>query len=130
MGKSMRKPPGCWLHDSSYISNFVRIFKISIFHTLQCRFSCCLVTKLRLTLCNPMDYGPPDSSVHGIFQTRKSLVIPLPFPSSGDLPDPETESVSSASSTLQVDHLPTDHIFTNSIRRFPRTTSNGNVKSS
>ena len=26
--------------------------------------------KVGLTLCNPMDYSPPDSSVHGIFQAR------------------------------------------------------------
>ena len=26
--------------------------------------------KADLTLCNPMDYSPPDSSVHGIFQAR------------------------------------------------------------
>ena len=31
---------------------------------------CCLVTKLSPTLFNPMDYSPPGSSVHGIFQAR------------------------------------------------------------
>ena len=30
----------------------------------------CSVTKSCLTLCNPMDYSPPGSSVHGIFKTR------------------------------------------------------------
>ena len=29
-----------------------------------------LVTQSCLTLCDPMDYSPPDSSVHGILQTR------------------------------------------------------------
>ena len=29
-----------------------------------------LVTQLCLTLCNPMDWGSPDSSVHGILQAR------------------------------------------------------------
>ena len=29
-----------------------------------------LVTQSRLTLCDPMDCGPPVSSVHGIIQTR------------------------------------------------------------
>ena len=24
-----------------------------------------------LTLCDPMDHSPPDSSVHGIFQARR-----------------------------------------------------------
>ena len=31
---------------------------------------CCLVAKLRLTLCDPIDCSPPGSSVHGIFQVR------------------------------------------------------------
>ena len=31
-------------------------------------FLCVLVTQLCLTLCNPMDCSPPDSSVHGILQ--------------------------------------------------------------
>ena len=30
----------------------------------------CLVTESCLTLCNPMDCGPPGSSVYGIFQAR------------------------------------------------------------
>ena len=30
----------------------------------------CSVAKLCPTLCNPMDYSLPDSSVHGIFQAR------------------------------------------------------------
>ena len=31
---------------------------------------CDLISKLRPTLCNPMDCSPPGSSVHGIFQAR------------------------------------------------------------
>ena len=30
----------------------------------------CSVTQLCPTLCNPMDYSSPGSSVHGIFQAR------------------------------------------------------------
>ena len=33
-------------------------------------FVCVLVTQSCLILCNPMDYSPPDSSVHGTFQAR------------------------------------------------------------
>ena len=36
-----------------------------------------------------MDYSPPGSSVHGIFQAR--ILSALPFPSPGDLPDPGIE---------------------------------------
>ena len=31
---------------------------------------CCLVTKSGPTLCDPLDYSPPGSSVHGTSQTR------------------------------------------------------------
>ena len=30
----------------------------------------CSIAQLYPTLCNPMDCGPPGSSVHGIFQAR------------------------------------------------------------
>ena len=49
-----------------------------------------------LTLCNPMDCSPPGSSVHEVFQAKKTwkgfhfLLNPflkgLPFPTPGDLP--------------------------------------------
>ena len=45
-----------------------------------------LVTQSRLTLCDPMDYGPPGSSVHRILQVRILERVAIPF--SGDLPDP------------------------------------------
>ena len=51
----------------------------------------CSVTQSCLTLCNPMDYSPPSSSVHG---------SGLPFPSPEDLPDPGTEPVSPSSPAL------------------------------
>ena len=40
--------------------------------------------------CNPVDYSPPGSSVHRIFQARS------PFPSPGDLPGSGIEPVSPA----------------------------------
>ena len=40
-----------------------------------------------LTLCHPMDYSPPGSSVHGISQ--KEYWSRLPFPPPGNLPDSE-----------------------------------------
>ena len=98
-----------------------------------------LVAQLCLTLCDPMNYRPPGSSVHGILQARilewvvvkvtqscLTLVTPwtvackvplsmgfsrqeywsgLPFPSSGDLSDPEIEPRSPA---LQAESLPTE----------------------
>ena len=54
------------------------------------------VAQLCLTLSDPMDCSPPGSSVHGILQAR----IQLPFPSPGNLPDPEHEPMSPVSPAL------------------------------
>ena len=42
-----------------------------------------------LTLCDPVDWSPPGSSVHGILQAR--MWSGLACPSPGDLPDPGIE---------------------------------------
>ena len=51
-----------------------------------------LATQSCLTLCHPMGCSSPDSSIHGIFQTR--IMSGLPFPSPGDLSHPGTEPMS------------------------------------
>ena len=38
-----------------------------------------LVAQLCLTLCHPMDYSKPDSSVHGILQARILEWVAIPF---------------------------------------------------
>ena len=38
-----------------------------------------LVAQSRPTLCNPMDYSPPGSSIHGISQTRILEWVAIPF---------------------------------------------------
>ena len=42
---------------------------------------CCLLAKSCLTLCNPMNSSPPDSSVHGISQARILEWIAISFSS-------------------------------------------------
>ena len=37
-----------------------------------------LVTQVCLTLCDPMDYSPPGSSVHGILQARILEWVAMP----------------------------------------------------
>ena len=44
-----------------------------------CSLECVLVAQLHLTLCDPMDYGPPGSSVHGILQARILEWVAIPF---------------------------------------------------
>ena len=50
----------------------LKITKVSDFFFLLvlCFSFICSVTKSCLTLCNPMDYSPPGSTVHGISQAR------------------------------------------------------------
>ena len=55
---------------------------------------CCVVAKSCLALCNPRDYSPPGSSVHGF--SRQEYWSGLPLPPPGDLPDPRTEPTSPA----------------------------------
>ena len=63
----------------------------------------CSLKKVSVAHCalsDPMDYSPPGSSVHGIFQAR--ILDWLPFPFQGDLPEPGIKSQSPA---LQADSL-------------------------
>ena len=55
----------------------------------------CSVIQSCLTLSGPMDCSPPRSSVHGIFFSQE-YGSGLPFPSTGDLPDPGIEPTSLA----------------------------------
>ena len=57
-----------------------------------------------LTLCNPVYYSPPGSSVHGILQAR--ILEWVACPPLGVLPHPEIETASPA---LQVDSIPLSH---------------------
>ena len=56
------------------------------------------VAQLCLTLCEPLDYTIPVSSVHGIFQTRILKWVAISF--SRDLPDPRIKPTSPGSPAL------------------------------
>ena len=58
----------------------------------------------RVQLCDPMDCSPPGSFVPGVFPAR--ILEWVAISSSGDLPNPGIELVSSVSPALQVDSLP------------------------
>ena len=66
---------------------------------------CCLVTKLCLTPCDPMDCSPLGSSVPGISQARILEWVAIPF--SRESSWPRDWHVSPA---LQVDSLPLSHL--------------------
>ena len=51
-----------------------------------------LVAQSCSTLCNPMDYSLPGSSVHGILQARILKCIAIPFSSGSTNPGMEPRS--------------------------------------
>ena len=71
------------LHLCSYFATLMLI--ICVYMHAKSLQSC-------LTLCNPMNWSPSGSSVHGILQAR--IQSGLPFPSPGDLPNPGIKPVS------------------------------------
>ena len=66
----------------------------------------CMLSRfgLCLTLCYPMDYGPPGSSVHRILQAKILEWAAIPF-SPGYLPDP---GIKPGSPALQANSLPSE----------------------
>ena len=61
-----------WIHFQHLVFGEFHIFRKG--QTGNSAHFCCLVAKLRLTLCDPIDCSPPGSSVHGIFQARITAV--------------------------------------------------------
>ena len=53
-------------------------------------FCCRLVAQLCLTLCNPLDYSPPGSSIHEIFQARILEWVATPFSRGPSQPKEQT----------------------------------------
>ena len=76
-----------------YLTRYLMILR-NYWYISSVQFSCSAC----LTLCDPKDCGPPDSSVHGILQER--ILDELPFPPLRDLPDPGIEPKSLLSPAL------------------------------
>ena len=64
----------------------------------------CVGAQSYLTLCDPMDCSPPDSSVHSILQARILEWVAISF--SRGFSQPRVSTLSLASPALQVDSLP------------------------
>ena len=82
-------------HNWSNLAHTQQKFMTFLFFwTTMYYLSMCSVCKARLTLCNCMDWSPPGSSVHGIFQAR--ILEWVAISSSGDVPNPGMEPASPA----------------------------------
>ena len=69
--------------------------------------ACAKLLQSCLTLCDPVDYSPPGSSVHGLLQARILEWVAVSL--SRDLPDPGIEPVSPVAPALQADSLLLSH---------------------
>ena len=80
-----------FLRSFSHIVHYRVLSRSSLYVFIVCACVCVYlhmfsVTQLPMTLCDLMDYSPPGSYVHGIFQVR--ILEGLPLLSLGDLPNP------------------------------------------
>ena len=98
------------VHKCMCVSMCIRVQHVHVsMPTCTCVYMCLSVHVLcyasYLTLCDPMDYCPPGSSVHGILQTRILEWVACPPP--GDLPNPgmEPRFPEPRSPTLQANSL-------------------------
>ena len=71
------------------------------------RLCVCLVTQSSLTLCDPLDWSLPGSSVEF---SRQEYWSGVPFPSPGDLPNPGIKLASLDHLQWQVDCLPLKYL--------------------
>ena len=77
----------CWCLDMKCLTvTECKVKGILVLELIQsgCNFKCkkvlaVSVTQVCPTLCNPMDYNPPGSSIHGILQARILEWIAIPF---------------------------------------------------
>ena len=83
----------------------IESLEIDLIKKFASRFEdvCVLVAQLCLTLCDPMDYSSPGSSVHEILQAR--ILEWLLFPSPGDLPN---SGIKPGSPALSANSLPSE----------------------
>ena len=71
-----------WTYPAIYcILQYIQILNHSTvpLRTNAMLYISCLVAKSSLTLCNPMDYSPLGSSVHGISQARMLEWVAISF---------------------------------------------------
>ena len=76
----------------------------------QFRDCCHSSTKSCPTLCNPMDYSPPDSSVHGISQARILEWVAISFFRGSSDPGIETQGSNPGLLRWQEDSLSLNHL--------------------
>ena len=63
------------------------IFMHNKIHNVTQDMNVCVCVQSRPTLCDPMDCSPPSSLLMGF--SMQEYLSGVPFPSPGDLPDPE-----------------------------------------
>ena len=73
---------------TKYISKRSLLRKLP--EVILCVCVCVLVTQWCPTLCNPMDYSPPGSSIHGVLQARILEWVTMPSSRGSSWPRDQT----------------------------------------
>ena len=98
---------GFMLDDIVGYLGVLSMFKVGeamMFRSLYCVV--CLVAQSCPTLCDPLDYSPPGSSIHGILQARILEWVAIPFSRGSSQPP----GIGPRSPSLQVDSLSEQNI--------------------
>ena len=69
-----------------WIQGYLCLLSTWNYHNIVNQWCCYLVPQSCLTLCNPMDWCPPGSSVHGISQARILEWVAMPHFRGSSLP--------------------------------------------
>ena len=95
------KKENTYIYVCIYLNHFPAHMKLTQHSVCMC---VCLVAKSCLTLCDPMDYSLPDSSVLGISQTKRLEWVAISFSRGSAQPRNWT-----CISCIAVDSLPLSH---------------------
>ena len=80
------------LWEGSYMESFLKdlLIKWKDNYVMWHCCCCCVVTRSNPTLCDPIDYSLPGSSVHGIFQARILKWVAISFSRGSSHPRDQT----------------------------------------
>ena len=92
-GSSAERCVAAWMggeFGGQWIQGYMCLLSTWNYHNIVNQWCSCLVPQSCLTLCNPMDWGPPGSSVHGISQARILEWVAISFSRGSSWPRDQT----------------------------------------
>ena len=98
-------PPPSW--TSLVLIGLCHVLGLCLYTFMSLFYACVLYAQSCLTLCGPMDYSLPSSSLHGIFQARYWSRLLFPCPEARPDPGIKTSSLVSCALAGSLQHCAT-----------------------